>query len=108
KKEDMKKRGLPSPDDWDALVLCFAQPNFPGAGILNFYAQEAAKLKTAAEQRGNPKQPNGTIRLLAPEGVSTVYAMSGASYPVGLDRIVCVALEDAKPLYAHGYIDAQE
>ena len=23
-KEDMKKRGLPSPDHWDALVLCFA------------------------------------------------------------------------------------
>jgi hypothetical protein len=26
RKEDMKKRGLPSPDDADALALTFAQP----------------------------------------------------------------------------------
>jgi hypothetical protein len=27
-KADMKKRGLPSPDDWDALVLCFAPKEY--------------------------------------------------------------------------------
>ena len=26
-KEDMKKRGMPSPDEGDAVALCFSKPN---------------------------------------------------------------------------------
>ena len=26
KKEDMRKRGVPSPDEWDAVALTFAEP----------------------------------------------------------------------------------
>ena len=26
KKEDMRRRGVPSPDEWDAVVLTFAEP----------------------------------------------------------------------------------
>ena len=26
-KEDMKKRGMPSPDEGDAVALCFSEPN---------------------------------------------------------------------------------
>jgi hypothetical protein len=28
-KEDMKKRGMPSPDEADAVALCFSEPNGP-------------------------------------------------------------------------------
>lgn len=28
-KEDMKKRGKPSPDEGDAVALCFSEPNGP-------------------------------------------------------------------------------
>ena len=26
RKEDMRRRGLPSPDEWDAVALTFAEP----------------------------------------------------------------------------------
>lgn len=41
-KDDMKKRGLPSPDDFDALVLAYATPAFPGSGFLAMIAEETA------------------------------------------------------------------
>lgn len=33
KKEDMRKRGLPSPDEWDAVALTFAEPVAPESGV---------------------------------------------------------------------------
>jgi hypothetical protein len=29
KKEDMRRRGVPSPDEWDAVALTFAEPIHP-------------------------------------------------------------------------------
>ena len=31
KKEDMRRRGVPSPDEWDAVALTFAEPVVPKA-----------------------------------------------------------------------------
>ena len=31
KKEDMRRRGVPSPDEWDAVALTFAEPVAPTA-----------------------------------------------------------------------------
>lgn len=36
-KDDIKKRGLPSPDDWEALLLAFAKPTVTGSGFLDYY-----------------------------------------------------------------------
>lgn len=112
KKEDMKKRGLPSPDDWDALVLCFARPAFPGAGTMEFYRRESVKVVNEEKKNPHPvtlalKPVNGNgIRLKAPTGTSSVYGMSGQSYMVDGEHMVTVSPEDAKPLYAQGFTDA--
>ena len=31
RKEDMRRRGVPSPDEWDAVALTFAEPVVPAA-----------------------------------------------------------------------------
>ena len=33
RKDDMRRRGLPSPDEWDAVALTFAEPVAPDAGF---------------------------------------------------------------------------
>ena len=33
RKEDMRRRGVPSPDEWDAVALTFAEPVSPDAGF---------------------------------------------------------------------------
>ena len=33
RKEDMRRRGVPSPDEWDAVALTFAEPVGAGAGF---------------------------------------------------------------------------
>ena len=38
-KEDMKRRGVPSPDEGDAVALCFSEPNgspVPRSVAMNF------------------------------------------------------------------------
>jgi hypothetical protein len=44
KKEDMRRRGVPSPDEWDAVALTFAEPVAPvkDAPALNFVSQFSA------------------------------------------------------------------
>jgi hypothetical protein len=44
-KEDARKRGVKSPDRAEAVVLAFAEVSFSHAGILEFYRQEAEKVK---------------------------------------------------------------
>lgn len=46
-KEDMKKRGLPSPDDWDAMVLANAVIVRDGDGWFDYWQK-----KVAQEQKG--------------------------------------------------------
>lgn len=47
-KDDMKERGLPSPDDWDALVLVFADPAMVGDNVIAALAKiNTEKAQTA-------------------------------------------------------------
>lgn len=111
KKEDMKKRtkGV-SPDDWDALALAFAEPSFPGAGLMEYYARTIAEQQEAQKQQAQgggfgkpaPTEEGGGIRLVVPEGVSTVYGMSGAVYQVKDGEIVADP-DDAAPLLGQGF-----
>jgi hypothetical protein len=36
KKEDMRRRGVPSPDEWDAVALTFAEPVVADARVARF------------------------------------------------------------------------
>jgi phage terminase large subunit len=44
-KEDARKRGVRSPDRAEALMLAFAVPQIPGAGLIAFTEQEAARIQ---------------------------------------------------------------
>lgn len=57
-KEDMQKPpiSMESPDDWDALVLAFAKPNYPGSGVMDYYA----RLTKEAEQEKHNGQSQST------------------------------------------------
>lgn len=106
KKEDMKKRtGGVSPDDWDALVLAFAEPQFAGAGILEFYRRQAED-KTRRETLATaPKvvtvtEAGGGVRFRAPPGTSTLYGMSGRRYDPDAEGCFVVLPDDAPPLRA--------
>lgn len=106
-KADMKKRtkGV-SPDDWDALVLVFAKPQFPGAGIFEHYRREAGKAATERQGQTPSAKPAAILTMRANAGVSTVYGMSGQRYQVGADGLVSVAKDDAPSLRAAGFVDA--
>jgi hypothetical protein len=39
-KDDIRRRGLPSPDDWDALALTFAEPVRPAAQPIKYPTQK--------------------------------------------------------------------
>lgn len=100
-------RGEDSPDHADALVWALSDlmvDQIAGGGVLEFYRREAEAAKVAA----TPQKATESefVRLRAPEGVSTVYGMTGRSYIVGADRIVTVEPEDAKPLIGQGFEDA--
>lgn len=117
KKADMKKRTKgKSPDDWDALVLAFAEPQIEGGGLLKYYQETAAKLTAATARAGTsapaPTAANGGVVLLAPRDAagepafSTVYGMSGKMYSVVGGKIIAVP-DDVPPLLAQGFIRAE-
>lgn len=64
-KDDMKKRGLHSPDDWDALVLAYARPSFAGQGFLDYIRSEMAKTE---EQKKQPTQAAASVPVSVNEG----------------------------------------
>lgn len=105
-KKDMKKRtGGVSPDDWDALCLAFAAPSFPGAGLLEFYAMQAAavaKEENAPFGKSKPVDPKDFVTLKVPAGTSTVYGMTGTMYQVR-DGLIVASPDDAKPLIGQGF-----
>jgi hypothetical protein len=41
-KDDIRRRGLPSPDDWDALALTFAEPVRPAAQPIKYPSRKFA------------------------------------------------------------------
>lgn len=106
KKADMKKRTKgKSPDDWDALVLAFAEPSFENSGLLDYYVQQAARLAPPKPIEGPPTDSNGGVRLSVPEGsgFSTVYGMTGKMYQVQGGQIVVIP-DDVAPLLGQGFM----
>lgn len=85
KKADMKKRTKgKSPDDWDALVLAFADEQIEGGGLLAHYQAEVAKLTA-------PRVTDSVVRLIVPPSWSgTIYGQSGKMYSVEGGQIVVV------------------
>lgn len=105
KKADMKKRtkGV-SPDDWDALVLAFAEEYQTNAGIITYMQQAAASLSPPPANAPKP-----TTVLVSPLGAdgkpafSTVYGMSGTVYSVNGGQIVVTVADDVQPLIGQGW-----
>lgn len=110
KKADMKKRTKgKSPDDWDALVLAFAEPQIEGGGLMEYYIAAAAALAPAKPIEGPVTDRNGGVRLVAPVDdagaakFSTVYGMSGKMYSV-VDGQIVVIPDDVPPLLGQGFM----
>lgn len=96
-------RGEDSPDHADALVwalsdLMLDQP--AGWGLLEFTRQQAETAKTSAD--GKAKPPEATTLLKAPDGISTIYGVTGRQYAVE-NGTVNVLDDDVKPLLAQGF-----
>lgn len=109
KKADMKKRTKgKSPDDWDALVLAFADAQIEGGGLLEFYQAQVAKLNAPKQIQGDPTATNGGVVLVAPAdgngqpAFSTVYGMSGKMYSVTGGQIVVIP-DDVSTLLQQGF-----
>jgi hypothetical protein len=103
-KADMKKRtkGV-SPDDWDALVLAFAKPQFAGAGVFEFYKIEAQKLQDQKAQSSSPAiAAKSGVALRMPAGISNISGLDGRSYLVGIGSLVTVHPDDVNALVAIG------
>jgi phage terminase large subunit-like protein len=97
-----------SPDRVDSLAwaltdLCLQDT--PGWGILEFYRLQALEIGggTVAGAHGGAGAPNLDVRLIAPEGISAVYMMSGRQTFVDDARSVLASPEDAAPLLAAGW-----
>jgi hypothetical protein len=113
KKADMKKRTKgKSPDDWDALVLAYAEPQIEGGGLLKYYQEQAAKLAQPTTPPAVPTAANGGVVLTSPvDGAgspmfSTVYGMSGKMYSVVGGQITVIP-DDVPPLLAQGFVRAE-
>jgi len=117
-KADMKKRLRgQSPDDWDALVLAFAEPSFAGAGFLEWMRQRAAEVSSgtvspAVAQRPTPGaglppmiavKIKQLTKLRAPVNTTTVYGSLGMCYSVDADHCIAVGPEDVDQLRALGF-----
>ena len=97
-------RGEGSPDRADALVWALTDlmlGQAEGWGVFEYYRQEAAATK--ADRRSVTTIPAKTVKLRAPDGVSTVHGSSGRSYLVDAAGVVEVTDDDARPLLAHGF-----
>lgn len=106
KKADMKKRTKgKSPDDWDALVLAFAEPSFEGAGGFQWMLNEAAK-HTAPK---NPPGSDGLVAMVVPasEMFSTIYGGDGRIYSSAGGQIRVIP-DDVPSFLGRGYVRVPE
>ncbi|MCW2285693.1 putative phage terminase large subunit-like protein [Rhodoblastus acidophilus] len=92
-----------SPDRLDACVYALTELmlSTTGDAIIEFY-------RLQVETNGRPGkviegQAQTLVRLVAPEGVSTVLTLSGESLNIPEDRKIMVTAADAAPLLAAGF-----
>lgn len=92
-----------SPDRLDAAVYALSELMVTqGAGIIEWYRQQVEGHQVNVEV-----STAQSVRLAAPEGISTVYLMSGRMILIGGDRTILVSETDAKPLRAQGWKELQ-
>jgi hypothetical protein len=83
RKEDMRRRGVPSPDEWDAVALTFAEPVGPAnfrrrieyprwglrEGIPDFAARKRRVRSERSERAAHPGyRKDSTLAAAAPPG----------------------------------------
>ena len=56
-KEDARKRGVPSPDRAEAVMLAFAEYCFASSGVFEYYRDQAEKLMATRPQRDGAMEP---------------------------------------------------
>lgn len=99
---DRKAMGY-SPDRVDALVWALTHlfnESQDGAGIFEYFAQEAQKLLQAKEAKNNPAN---WIRMKAPHGHTQAFGMEGDRYNVVEGYIFCKP-EDVQPFEGGGWV----
>lgn len=104
-----------SPDRVDSLVWAFTHlmlDHDQSSGIVDYYRQEAEALRAKMEGRevkdGVRHSVTGdknakTVRMIAPDGVSTSYGRYGTMYTVGSDRTSMIFKDDVPGLIAVGW-----
>lgn len=94
-----------SPDRLDAAVYALTELMLGSTGdaIIEFYRQQAAEVNGRSGGRIIEGKAQALVRLLAPEGVSTVLTLSGESLNIPEDRKIMVTAADAAPLLAAGF-----
>jgi hypothetical protein len=80
--------------DSTAQALAWTKIRPPGLGFFEYVMREVERVRSL--------QPEPTVRLLAPVGVSQLQGLSGRRYVV-CNRIVEVESEDAPPLLRAGF-----
>lgn len=106
KKADMKKRTKgKSPDDWDALVLAFAEPSFEGAGGFQWMLNQAAALTAPKHAPG----ADGLVALVVPQAelFSSIYGQGGKLYSQSGGQIRVIP-DDVPSLLGRGYVRVPE
>lgn len=93
-------------DDVDATSRAFQMFHSGNDGIIEYYRRLADQQQAQAKAAANPSQVDPTVWMIAPEGVSLVYGMSGARYTVRADRKVAVQPADVAPLSRSGFTRA--
>jgi hypothetical protein len=105
KKADMKKRTKgKSPDDWDALVLAFAEPSFEGAGGYAWMLAQAAALN-----KPQGAGPDGFVAMVVPaaEMFQTIYGGDGRIYS-SVGGQIRVIPDDVTSFLGRGYVRVPE
>jgi hypothetical protein len=93
-----------SPDHVDALVWALTElmvEPVAGWGLIEWTRMEAAKVSAPRPDPNDVSQHTVTMR--APQGISTVYLMSGRAVSIPPSRLVAMSPEDAKPLLSIGW-----
>lgn len=83
-----------------------------GEGILEFYRRAAEAVPAVLAPQHGWSMPSGVvagqITMRAPPGTGTVIGLTGARYVPDAAGLVRVAIEDAGPLRAAGFVDAPD
>ncbi len=102
---DRKKIGY-SPDRVDALVWALTRVMLSDqsqSGVLEFYRQEAEKVRAKLEGRSPALQTEALVKMIPRPGVNTASGKTGRHYVMTPDGFMHVEEEDVVPLLVAGF-----